>query len=783
MARIHHLRLDDSTVKSDTFREQQRSADERDREELALLGKKQVLRRKFGFMSMLGFSCTIPATWEGLLILFIQGLANGGSAGLVYGYLLSWFGTVAIFVSMAELGSMAPTISGQYHWVAVLAPSCCGKFLSYLTGWLTVAGWQAFVASACYLCGTMIQGLIVLQHPTYTPELWHGTLLFWAVAAFGVFVNTVISRALPQIKGMFLVLPKDTMISNHDVIVSKFQASMLLDHNYLSRYPLQNISINSVTSLNTLDLCNGLVIEEATIDQLQKYMGDGKLTSVQLTACYMQRVFQVERYINPVLQLNPDSLQIAKRADTERRAGHVRGPLHGIPFLIKDNIASRDRLQTAAGSLALVGSIVPRDAYVVSRLRRAGAVLMGKSTLSEWADMRSNIYSEGYSATAGQSRSSYNLTVNPGGSSSGSAIAVANNVIPIALGTETDGSVINPAERNAVVGIKPTVGLTSRAGVVPESIHQDTVGTFGRTVRDAVYALDAIYGVDHRDNYTSAQKARTPPQGYAAFLSNKTALQGARFGLPWQSFWALADAEQQSILLDLINLITSAGATIINNTEITNYQTLVSPNGWNWDYGSTRGRANESEYTYVKVDFYNNLHAYLSELGNTTIRSVGDVVQFNNDHAYAEGASPSLNPAYESGQDGLLASLATGGEMNATYWEALSFCQTSTRTGIDDALGNLDALLVPPDVGQTYQIAAQAGYPMITIPTGVHSKSGMPFGLAAMGTAFAEAKLVKYASAIEDLQKASGEIYQRARPRWLGFRVDSIPVDSQCFGC
>lgn len=211
--------------------------------------------------------------------------------------------------------------------------------------------------------------------------------------------------------------------------------------------------------------------------------------------------------LNPssVVQLNPDVLNIASTLDSERTHGQIRSPLHGIPFLIKDNIASKDKLETTAGSFALLGSIVPRDAFVVSKLRQAGVILLGKATLSEWADMRSNNYSEGYSARGGQARSSYNFTVNPGGSSTGSAIAVANNVVTFALGSETDGSVINPAERNAIVGIKPTVGLTSRAGVVPERIHQDTVGCFGRTVQDAVYALDAIYGVDPRDNYTSAQ--------------------------------------------------------------------------------------------------------------------------------------------------------------------------------------------------------------------------------------------------------------------------------------
>ncbi|KAL8940440.1 MAG: hypothetical protein Q9216_002810, partial [Gyalolechia sp. 2 TL-2023] len=552
-----------------------------------------------------------------------------------------------------------------------------------------------------------------------------------------------------------LPIPHNTASALLDVV--NFHRLQFLNHSYLVQFP-SDTTAASAASLNTLDLCNGVVIEEATIDDLQGHMSDGKLTSVQLTICYIYRVFQVERYINPVLQLNPDAFQIAKKTDRERKAGLVRSPLHGIPFVVKDNIASKDRLETTAGSLALQGSVVPRDAFILARLRRAGAVLLGKTTLSEWADARSSNYSEGYSATGGQARSSHNLTVNPGGSSSGSAVAVANNLIAFALGTETDGSVINPAERNAIVGIKPTVGLVSRAGVVPESIHQDTVGLFGRTLRDAVYGLDAVYGVDSFDNYTSAQVGMTPKEGYGPALSDRSALRGAKFGLPWLSFWALADPEKQAILLELIKLIKGAGATIVNGTEIPNYQTIVSPTGWNWDHGTTRGYPNESEFTYIKVDFYNNLRTYLSGLENTTIRSLEDVVRFNNEHAIAEGAFPGLNPAFASGQDLLLASLATGGAMNSTYWEALTFCQQSTREqGIDAALENenhkLDALLVPPDVGQSYQIAAQAGYPVITLPAYVHSLSGMPFGLALMGTAFSEATLIKYASAIEDLQK------------------------------
>ena len=372
-----------------------------------------------------------------------------------------------------------------------------------------------------------------------------------------------------------------------------------LDSPYPFDFPSQDAA--NTPGLFPMPQCHGITIEEATIDQLQHYMCQGNLTAQQLVVCYLQRIWQTNEYINSVLEINPDFLQIAAQLDAERKAGHVRGPLHGIPFMVKDNIASKDRMQTTAGSWALQGSVVPRDSHVVAKLREAGALLFGKATLSEWADMRSNNYSEGYSGRGGQCRSSYNLTVNPGGSSSGSAVGVAANVFTFALGTETDGSVINPAERNAIVGMKPTVGLTSRAGVIPESTHQDTVGAFGKTVRDATYALDAIYGPDPLDNYTSAQIGQTPEGGYVQLLTDRFALKDATFGIPWESFWVYADPEQQNVLISIIDLIKSAGATVINGTELPDHKLIVSPDGWNWDYGTTRGYPNESEYTYVKV--------------------------------------------------------------------------------------------------------------------------------------------------------------------------------------
>ncbi|KAK4223318.1 amidase [Podospora fimiseda] len=529
-----------------------------------------------------------------------------------------------------------------------------------------------------------------------------------------------------------------------------------------------------------MPLCGTFKLEEATIDQMQAAMANESLTSVQLVRCYLDRVEQTNEYINSLLEQNPDVLDIAAEMDAERAAGHVRGPLHGIPFTVKDNIASKDKMETTAGSLALVGSKVPRDAFVVAKLREAGAVLFGKAMLSEWADMRSNNYSEGYSARGGQTRSPYNFTVNPGGSSSGSAIGVSGNAIAFSIGTETDGSVINPAMRNSVVGIKPTVGRTSRAGVIPESEHQDTIGTFGKSVRDAVYALDAIVGVDARDNYTLAQPA-VPAGGFASFLTDKSALQGARFGIPWKSYWTKADPEQLRILASALEILEANGAILVNETEITRYEEIVAPEYWDWTYMEHIGGANTSEYTVVKVDFYNNIETYLSELENTTIRTLQDIVDFNYANDETEGGYPWPlgHPAWYSGQDGFLASLETGGVKDEAYWQAVEFVSSVSRNSINDALRlnstePLDGLLVPPAVAQSIQTPAQAGYPVITVPVGVHSASGMAFGLAIVQTAWEEAKLVRYGSAIEDAFR--GTAHERALPEWRDYTSKIIPV-------
>lgn len=345
----------------------------------------------------------------------------------------------------------------------------------------------------------------------------------------------------------------------------------------------------------------------------------------------------------------------------------------------------------------------------------------------------------------------------------------------------TRESVINPAQRHAVVGIRTTVGLTSRAGTIPESLNQDTIGTFGKTVRDAVYALDAIYGVDHRDKSTLVQQGKTPSGGYAQFLSNKTTLQGAVFGLPWASLWSKGDPEQISQLMELLDLIKEAGATVINGTELPHHRTIIPPTGWDWDYGSKRGYPNESEYGYIKVDFYNDIKDYLAQLDNTSMRSLEDLVAYNSLNAGSEGGHPGVHPAFASGQDGFEASVASKGVMDETYWQALAFCRRTTREeGIDAALryGDrvLDGLLVPMDIQQSSHVPAQAGYPVITIPAGVNRVSGMPYGLALFHSAFSESTLVKYASAIEDMQIDTNTPWKRTHPEWREHLTRNIPI-------
>ncbi|PGH18395.1 hypothetical protein AJ79_00463 [Helicocarpus griseus UAMH5409] len=486
-----------------------------------------------------------------------------------------------------------------------------------------------------------------------------------------------------------------------------------VNHSYYAALPVVELQMPT---------CRGIDIKKLSIPQLQQYLIDRKFSSRDLVETYLERIQGLNRHLKAVIEINPDALTIAEQLDNEREDGKLRSPLHGIPFLVKDNIATKDSMDTTA-AIVLIGATVPEDAEIVSLLRDAGAVLLGHANLSEWAAMRSSYYSEGYSARGGQCRNPYNLAENPGGTSSGSAVAVATNMVSFSIGTETDGSVMFPADRNAVVGIKPTVGLTSTKGLIPESSSLDTVGTFGKTVVDAAIGLDAITG-GFKSVHTSGS--------YASFVVNKEALKTARFGLPWKRVWELAkenEPEQYNALMTVIKLIREAGAEVVEWRELPSAEEIIPPSGWD----CLRTNPNN-------------------------IRNLEDIVAWNVRNSEMEGGQPCTHPAWPSGQDNFEQSLASKGILDDTYYNALGYIRKKSREeGIDAALrmsdgSPLDGLLVPlqADGGAACQVAAKAGYPMIAIPTNIN-ELGVPFGLAIIQTAWREDLLIKYGSAIEDL--------------------------------
>ncbi|KAF2749742.1 amidase signature enzyme [Sporormia fimetaria CBS 119925] len=520
--------------------------------------------------------------------------------------------------------------------------------------------------------------------------------------------------------------------------------------------------------------CRGVDIEELTIAQLQEHLEQRSFTTRELTDCYLRRIELVNPRIKAVIETNPDALKIADQLDAERREGKVRSKLHGIPFLVKDNIATKDQMQTTAGSAALIGTVVPEDAQVVARLRAAGGVLLGKANLSEWASMRASYYAEAYSSRGGQNRNPYNLAEHPGGSSSGSASAVACNMCAFSIGTETDGSVMFPADRNAIVGMKPTVGLTSTAGVIPEAPSLDTVGSFGRTVADATLVLDVM-----AEKTAVPETAQDRHSSYANCLAGKTALQGAKFGLPLKRVWeAAAQSEKHKAsykeLQKLIKLLEKAGAEIVD-VNFPSAEEIISPEGWNWEYADGKSGSKLSEFEVVKVEFYRSLKDYLASLDNNEygILSLEDVMAYNTKHTNKEGGVPGTHPAWPTGQDNFDRCLEAKDEGEQVYQKALEYIQRKSRDeGIDAALKHenteLDGLLVPlqADGGVACSVAAKAGYPMITIPVGVDDK-GVPFGIGLMQTAWKEDVLIRYGSAIEEL------VGHRHRPTFLNPDADN----------
>jgi amidase len=491
--------------------------------------------------------------------------------------------------------------------------------------------------------------------------------------------------------------------------------------------------------------------EEATIAELGAAMRSGRLSSRRLTQAYLRRIRRIDLsgiQLNSVIEVNPDALEIAAELDAERRQGRVRGPLHGIPILVKDNYATRDRMETTAGSLALLGAEVPRDAFVIRRLRRAGAVILGKANLSEWANFRSTQSSSGWSGRAGQCLSPYVLDHNPCGSSSGSGTAAAANLAAGTLGTETDGSIVCPSSHNALVGIKPTLGLTSRSGVVPIAHSQDVTGPMCRTVADAAAVLGAMTGVDPRDSATAESRGHSH-RDYTRFL-DPDGLRGARIGV-WREgvFGASpeADAIGEAAIADLSRL----GATVVDPTDIPNMDQVGDP-----------------EFTVLLCEFKDDIAAYLSELRHTDMRTLADLIAFNEANAERE--------LRWFGQEVFLLSEATGGTADPAYAEALATSKRLAQQGIDQTMDrhNLDAIFSltasPPwttDLvnGDHFLLgsstpAAVAGYPNITVPGGF-SFGELPVGVNFIGRRWSEPTLIKLAHGFEQ------GTHHRHAPRFL----------------
>ena len=477
-------------------------------------------------------------------------------------------------------------------------------------------------------------------------------------------------------------------------------------------------------------------INEITIFELQKKMKEGEYSSRKITELYLNRITAIDQsgpLLNSVIEINPDALDIADKMDQERKAGKLRGPLHGIPILIKDNINTGDQMMTTAGSLALKGNVVTKDAFIIQKLRDAGAVLLGKTNLSEWANFRSTRSSSGWSSRGGQTKNPCVLDRNASGSSSGSAAAVAANLCTIAIGTETDGSIIAPSSFCGIVGIKPTVGLWSRSGIIPISATQDTAGPMTRTVTDAAILLGALAGEDVTDAITT-QHNKKDKIDYTSFL-NKEGLKGKRIGI--EKSFLKGNEAVVNIYKETIELLKKNGATIVEIDLLK----LTKPLG-------------EAEFIVLQYEFKDGVNKYLSN-ANAKVKSLTEVINFNKQNESA--AMPYFKQE-------LLEMCDSKGSLNEKeYTDALKI-STSARKIIDDMIQQyqLDAIcstsfglanctdLVNGDYDTGFYFAppaAMAGYPHITVPMGkVHELS---IGLSFIAGAYQEGKLIEMAFSFE----------------------------------
>ena len=481
---------------------------------------------------------------------------------------------------------------------------------------------------------------------------------------------------------------------------------------------------------------------EVTIDELQQKMNSGEYSSVSITKLYLRRIADIDKKgpaLNAVIELNPDALAIAAGLDAERKAGKVRGPMHGIPVLIKDNINCGDRMMTTAGALALEGHKAGKDAFIIRQLRASGAVLLGKTNLSEWANFRSTRSTSGWSSRGGQTKNPYRLGRTPSGSSAGSGSAVSACLCAVAIGTETNGSVVSPSSVNGIVGIKPTVGLLSRSGIIPISATQDTAGPMARTVKDAAILLGALTGVDTEDAVTLESKAKTR-QDYTSFL-DANGLKGKRIGVE-KTFLANGHEGVLALYQEAIALLKAQGATVIEvelNKQI--------------------GEAGSGEGLVLQYEFKDGVDRYLATVTDAKLKSLADVIAFNREN-------PSRAMPYFK-QETLEKSDSRGGLDSGEYTDALKKL-LSVRQIIDDIMkqNQLDAIsgttsglagcidLITGDHGTGPGFsgpAAMAGYPHITVPMG--SVMDLPVGISFIGGAYTEPALLTIAYAYEQASR------------------------------
>lgn len=480
-----------------------------------------------------------------------------------------------------------------------------------------------------------------------------------------------------------------------------------------------------------------------SIAEMRQAMEAGERTSQELVEDYLARIDSIDAHgprLNSVLEINPDAMMNATQLDAERADGMVRGPLHGIPILLKDNLDIAGPMHTTAGSLALMGSRPARDATVVARLKQAGAVILGKTNMSEWANFRSEHSSSGWSGRGGQTRNPYALDRTPSGSSSGSAVAVAAGLCAAAIGTETDGSIVSPSSMCGVVGIKPTVGLTSRAGVIPISGEQDTIGVHARTVEDGAAVLSAIVGADDRDEKTASSDGMFPVD-YVPKLS-ADALKGTRLGIPRNARFTGYSPGADDLFDASVQVLSALGAEIVDSADIPTIESLNDKPG---------------EGERLRYEFKRDLNAYLAERGDPEVETLADLIAFNREHADLE------MPYFP--QDVLEEAEAYDVEGDREKMDALSerLRRQAGPGGIDVVLKDhqLDALIAPSGApaavldpvngekhpGGSTSVSAMAGYPIVTVPMGM--VYGLPVGLSFMGTAFSEATLLALAYAFE----------------------------------